>query len=188
MGREVRRVPKDWEHPKYTEETETRRGQAGSYRALFEYADRTVDQKQWDIEVKQYEKGFLKSYKDGVEWEPRGPELRYTTFEKYHGPRPSSANHMPKWADEERTHYQMYEDTSEGTPISPVMETPEELAQWLVDNNASSFGAMTATYEQWLSICKGGWAPSAVIVGGVMQSGVAFTGDQEKAKKKKGKP
>lgn len=56
----------------------------------------------------------------------------------------------------------MYENTSEGTPISPAFATPEELARWLTDNKASAFGSMTATYEQWLAICKNGWAPSAI--------------------------
>lgn len=68
-------------------------------------------------------------------------------------------NVMPQWPKEERTHYQMYEDTSEGTPISPVMESPEALARWLVDNNASAFANRTASYEEWLHVCKGGWMP-----------------------------
>jgi hypothetical protein len=60
--------------------------------------------------------------------------------------------------------YQMWEDTSEGSPISPVFETPEELAQWLAKSDASSFGSSTATYEQWLGMIKGpAWAPSLVI-------------------------
>ena len=66
----------------------------------------------------------------------------------------------------------MYEDTSEGTPISPVMETPEKLARWLVDNNASAFAGQTATYEHWLAVCKGGWAPSMIAVGGKLMNGV----------------
>ena len=67
-----------------------------------------------------------------------------------------------------RTHYQMYETTSEGTPISPVMETPEALARWLADNGASAFGKMTATYAQWLNMITGdGCAPSAAFVPGV---------------------
>jgi hypothetical protein len=70
---------------------------------------------------------------------------------------------MPDWPAEKRTHYQMYETCTEGTPISPVMETPEALAQWLVDNEASSFANMTATYEQWLTVCKGQSSVSAAI-------------------------
>jgi len=51
----------------------------------------------------------------------------------------------------------MYETCSEGTPISPVMETPEQLARWLVDNKASFFGTMTAPYDRWLEICYGAY-------------------------------
>ena len=64
-------------------------------------------------------------------------------------------NVMPEWPEEEKTHLQMYETTTEGTPISPVMDTPENLARWLADNGAPAFGSMTATYEQWLPICRG---------------------------------
>ena len=63
---------------------------------------------------------------------------------------------MPQWPDAERTHYQMYESVTEGTPISPVMETPEALAHWLADNKASAGPYMTATYDQWLVMIKAG--------------------------------
>ena len=86
---------------------------------------------------------------------------------------------MPAWPAKERTHYQMYENTSEGTPISPVCETPEELARWLADNKASSFGSMTATYEEWLPTCRGGWAPSMVMDASGIRSGVAALANQE---------
>lgn len=46
--------------------------------------------------------------------------------------------------------WQMWETTSEGSPISPVFETPEALAHWLADTGASSFGWMTSSYEGWL--------------------------------------
>jgi len=75
--------------------------------------------------------------------------------------------------------WQMWETTSEGSPMSPVLDTPEELAHWLADTKASAFGGMTATYEEWLKMIAGsGSAPSAILtVGedgkGSMQSGVA---------------
>lgn len=59
--------------------------------------------------------------------------------------------------------WQMWETTSEGSPISPVCKTPEELAKWLSDDGASSFGRDTATYEQWFLMIKAGWAPSALM-------------------------
>ena len=62
---------------------------------------------------------------------------------------------MPDWPETERTHYQMYEDTTDGTPISPVCATPEELARWLVDHHAGFFGDMEATYDYWLGLILG---------------------------------
>ena len=60
--------------------------------------------------------------------------------------------------------YQMWETTTEGSPISPAFETPKELAQWLTDNEASASGSMTATYNQWLAFIRGpGWAPSMIV-------------------------
>ena len=79
---------------------------------------------------------------------------------------------MPDWTSEQATHYQMYEDTTEGTPISPVFATPEELATWLVENNASAFAGQTATYDGWLRVAQGGSAPSAVFGSQGLQSGV----------------
>lgn len=97
MGREVRRVPADWEHP---------RDERGKFIPTYS----------WD---------------------------------------------MPQWPENEATHYMMYEDTSEGTPISPAFATKEELARWLTDTGASAFGRLTATYEQWLATIEIGFAFSA---------------------------
>ncbi len=60
-------------------------------------------------------------------------------------------NVLPQWPDAERTHYQMYEVTTEGTPISPVMETPEALARWISDNKVS----VMATHDEWLEMITG---------------------------------
>jgi hypothetical protein len=69
--------------------------------------------------------------------------------------------------------WQLWETTSEGSPISPPCETPEKLAQWLVDNNASSFGSDTLPYETWLKFIKDEqWAPSMVMDGQRLMSGV----------------
>lgn len=75
--------------------------------------------------------------------------------------------------------WQAWETTSEGSPISPVFATPEDLARWLADTGASSFGSRTATYEQWLKFIQGpGWAPSAVSQGGEFKSGVEHAADR----------
>ena len=96
------------------------------------------------------------------------------SYEEYSGARPEKSDYMPDWPESERTHLQMYETTTEGTPISPVLKTAKELARWLADNNASAFAGEGASYEDWLSMIQGGgYAPSAVSVGGVLKSGVS---------------
>lgn len=51
--------------------------------------------------------------------------------------------------------WQMWETTSEGSPMSAVFATAEELARWLADTGASIFGDSTAPYEHWLRIITG---------------------------------
>ena len=58
--------------------------------------------------------------------------------------------------------YQIWETTSEGSPITPSLPSPEELARWCVDNAVSAFGGQGASYEGWLRVAEGGYAPSAV--------------------------
>jgi len=141
MGREVRMVPANWEHPK---------NDRGNYEPLYDNYPQAVERFAKDIE------------KMG---------LAQALEENDGGPRYSNYMHP----EGERTHYMMYEDTSEGTPISPAFATAEELAQWLADTGASAFGNMTAAYEQWLSTIKRLWAPSMVIDNSGIHSGVAFT-------------
>jgi Lhr-like helicase len=151
MGREVRRVPKEWQHPK---------DERGKFIPLHGGSVST-EQRRWDEERIKWGEGFRRCYQEGVPWAAK--EAHHDcSFEEWTGERPEAEDYMPDWAEGERTHWQMYEDTTEGTPISPVFATAEELAQWLADTGASAFADMTATYEQWLATCLDGWAPSAV--------------------------
>lgn len=163
MGREIRRVPANWEHPKNTE---------GNYIPLMDGFNKRLAN--WEEENAQWQKGMQRGYgRDEAAWVPMDPKNIGTPFSEWDGERPDQKDYMPDWPEAERTHLQMYEDTSEGTPISPVCATPEECARWLADNNASAFGRSTATYEQWLATCKAGWAPSMIFGGGKgMRSGV----------------
>lgn len=69
--------------------------------------------------------------------------------------------------------YQLWSTTTEGTPMSPVFAKPEDLAVWLVENNASTFAYQTTTYENWMKfICGSGWSPTMIMHEGVLQSGV----------------
>jgi hypothetical protein len=51
--------------------------------------------------------------------------------------------------------WQMWETTSEGSPVSPIFGTAEALADWLAESGASLFGSHTADAAHWLSIIKG---------------------------------
>ncbi|MEW8051290.1 MAG: hypothetical protein AB2754_15910 [Candidatus Thiodiazotropha endolucinida] len=161
MGREVRRVPKDWQHPK---------NEHGHYIPLYDGADFSRQVKEWDEGAAKWAEGLRDDWSGG--WTPLEDDEKDMTFEDWCGPRPEAKDYMPEWPERDRTHLMMYEDTSEGTPISPAFETPEELARWLADNNASAFADMTATYEQWLSMCKQGWAPSMIGDSKGLRSGV----------------
>lgn len=69
-------------------------------------------------------------------------------------------------------YWQIWETVSEGSPISPALPSPEELARWMAGR---SWGADKGTpYETWLKFIRGpGWAPSAVGDGkGSLMSGV----------------
>lgn len=164
MGREIRRVHGNWKHP--------RRKGGEEYKPLHEGCQFKRDMFDYEQEAMKWSFGVTQRYYP--------EETRGLTLEEWAGNPPDRSNYMPDWSEHEKTHIQMYETTSEGTPISPVMETPEELARWLADNNASSFGASTATYEQWLAVCRGGYAPSMVFGANGLRSGVEHMGDKAK--------
>ena len=149
MGREVRRVPKNWKHPR----------ENGKYTPLLDYG------KSYSQVVKEYNN-------EKEEYDLAGSEM---TFESWHDKLPSPSEYMPEFPENEKLYYQMYETCSEGTPISPVMETPEELAKWLSENNASAFGSMMANYEEWLCTIKRGGAPSMYIYTNHIESGVSLS-------------
>lgn len=135
MGREARRVPARWKHPK----------KQGEYVPMHQEFPYTKEEVQEGLRA-----GWLSG---------RPP---------YYGVRV-----MPRWTPKQRTHFQMYENTSEGTPISPVMASEEDLARWLSDNRSNAFAGQTATFDQWLSTIRRGSAPSMVIDENGIKSGVA---------------
>lgn len=68
--------------------------------------------------------------------------------------------------------WQMWENTSEGSPVSPVFKTPEELAKYC-EKHVTTFGTSHfTTKEAWLKMIKIGFAPSGIMVGGEFKSGV----------------
>ena len=167
MSREVRRVPKDWIHPKSDN--------GHDIPLLMGYAK---DVEKWDIANGKWNDGYRNDYHGG--WKPLDGDEECDSYAEWNGDRPDKDDYMPDFTEGEATHYQMYETVSEGTPISPVMGSPEALAKWLVDNNANAFAGQHASYEAWLRIAKGGYACTAVMEGGVVKSGVEAFNDEAK--------
>ena len=163
MGREIRMVPVGWKHPKRNNGNLIPLHDGDSFDSLVE---------EWKREKEEWNLSSTTKH---------GYEKTCETYEEYAGGIPIKDDYMLVGVpDCDRTMLMMYESCSEGTPISPSFETPEELARWLTDNGASAFGSQTATYEQWLNVCKRGWAPSAMFSTATgMISGVAAAAIQK---------
>lgn len=78
---------------------------------------------------------------EGRIW-PEGVKEKYETWTKEEPPKGEG--------------YQLWENTSEGSPQSPVFATLEELCAWCAEN-ASTFGAFKATAEQWREMLDDGF-------------------------------
>lgn len=158
MGREIRRVPPDWEHPRTID---------GSYLPLF---DRSLDEAEaeWDREYHNWRAS-----------QPQRPD-HWQRFIAYYGDPPSrhSELYRPGWTEDQATHYQVYENVSEGTPVSPVLPTTDAVVEWLVEHGAGGIvGPMTRqAAEKFVGY---GSAPSLVIDSQGIRSGAEAMGDLE---------
>ena len=139
MGRELRKVPANWEHPKKED---------GRYHPMFKtyYQDALNE---WLEENEQWNNGTHSDLVRGVTtkeehpfyamWNGNPPDVDYYQTRKY--------------TEEELTHIQLYETTSEGTPCSPVFKADEldKLCEWAAEN-ATTFASFKVTKEQWFKM------------------------------------
>lgn len=85
---------------------------------------------------------------------------------------------VPKSWDEKENGYQIWQDVSEGGPVSPIFKKPEDLAKWMVDNDNSI--TRDTTYQGWLKFIKEeGSSPSMIGGLGGLKSGVASLYNEE---------
>ena len=148
MGREIRRVPANWAHPKYTEDTATRREQIGSYIPLLDDHAKALKGFENDIA----EKGL----KEAIDYWGGGPQSK--NYAQYDG------KPLDWW--------QAYETVTEGTPVSPAFATPEELIEYLVNGDywdqarrergtSTKQGYSRAAAEAFV---RSGWAPTMIFM------------------------
>jgi len=80
--------------------------------------------------------------------------------------------------------WQLWETVSSGSPITPVFETPEELAEYCATSKGEWFGghyAKQMDYEKWLIFIKReGWAASAVSGEDGLMVGTAYAAERLK--------
>ena len=168
MSCEVRMIKPGWRHPEHYNEYR----RCSEYRGLMTEYTRCLAR--WEEGYAKWQEGLQEDWMNSTDdvnaWKPLEDENQEWTSEK-----PDPNDYMPEWTPGEATLYVMYETTSEGTPISPGFVTLEELASWLAKNRASAVGGTTATYAQWLTTCKQGWAPTGVMLpSGNIITGVEF--------------
>jgi len=132
MGRELRMVPPNWEHPKKCD--------GRTYEPLFDGFENILAEFEKDIK----EKGLRKTVEHWCE-----------------GPNPEC---YVEYKEEDATWYQLYENVSEGTPITPPFETKEELVDYLVENG--DFWEYSWDREAAENIVGTGYAPSMIMAGG----------------------
>jgi hypothetical protein len=143
MGREIRKVPANWEHP---------RDEYGKYRPMFKKYYEDVLNEWWELH-KQWQDG---THPDILEKPERKSE--YPFYAMWAGNPPDWESYQAKkYNEDELTHIQLYENTSEGTPISPVFKADEfeELCEWAAKNE-TTFADATATKEEWMEMLNNG--------------------------------
>jgi hypothetical protein len=79
------------------------------------------------------------------------------------------ADYMPELKEGTPFGWQMYQTVSEGSPVSPVFATKDELAQWL---SSPAAGREQCSPEAARKFTEDGWAPSFVSVGGQFMRGI----------------
>lgn len=186
MGREIRRVPPNWQHPEKERFSFSTGRWEKSYQPLY---DRTCEEA-WEDWKEEYEKWIREEHDRviadyGEEKYPK--DQPYTSFCKWHGTPPTPEYYHPKWK-EEATWWQVYETVSEGTPVTPPFATQEELVDYLVangdfwDQKRREEGCTTMDCSPWSRkaaekfVYGSGWAPSFILTSKGLQSGVEAMG------------
>lgn len=155
MGREIRRVPPHWEHPK-----EEYHGKM-VYKPMF---DRSYQEAiaEWTENHNLWLEG---NHPDQQDADYDTSEYRY--YAEYDGDPPSVDTYRPHWDEAKATWYQIYETVSEGTPVTPPFETQDELVNYLTTHGTFWDDQPWSSKAANNFVRGSGWLPSGVIMNGV---------------------
>lgn len=143
---ELRFVPENWSHPKDEKGLFLPlRGESFSK----EIADYKEEKEMWNNP-----RGFKKKIMgESFSWVPKEEDEKKFSFEDWHGKCPEEKDYMPEFSDQERTHCQLYETITEGTPITPVMGSSAEVGRWivkhLISDRKNPFTGMSHPFYGW---------------------------------------
>lgn len=166
MGREVRRVPSNWEHPKISKSDYRTGRMVESFQPLFDRSF-TAEAREWMDKALAWDNG---TDPDCAEHKADHP-----FYWVWAGDPPDPAYYRPDWPEGTATHYQVYETVSEGTPVTPHFATKAELVDWLVENGDDWDQKRTAEGRQgsvgWKrehaeAFVERAWAPSMILSNG----------------------
>jgi len=153
MSRKIRHVPENWEHPKNSN---------GRFKPLHD--DYIGSLKYYKEEVEEFisrmteiiQKGKVKVY-DRVFVDVR--ELYEYEVEDGQMNPPDINDYMPNgnW-------YQLFEEVSEGTPLSPPFATKKELVEWLINNKDYCGHQWTKPQAEGIVKCE--YSPSMAMING----------------------
>lgn len=130
-----RRVAPDWEHPKHE-----RWGRV-VWKPLEDGTRLLADQAEWDLWLEKWNEGLVSDGSNG-RWKPIPDDCFVAGMEVYYGKRPDPADYSPAWTPEQATAWQVYEEVSEGTPISKVYPDLDTMAREIAQEYGHSFEAM----------------------------------------------
>lgn len=174
MGREVRRVPASWEHPKREHRDRT------DYLPMHNENFHAAAQ-EWIASCQLWAAG---KHPDQLKYKDRGTP-KY--FWQWTTNPPAEEFYLPYDPTDRAlcSHYQVYETVSEGTPVTPAFATPEELVDYLCTEGDfweqqrarhNKRPVQPYSREAAEQFVKDGWAPSFVMQakGGksTLQSGI----------------
>ena len=144
MGREIRRVPADWEHPK---------DEHGNYIPMY---DQSYDEAlaEYNAELEAWNNN---THPDILN-DPK-VKVTYPNFKDWKAGPPDKNTYRSRiFKEEELTHIQLYNTTSEGEPISPLFKADEfeKLCEWAAEN-ATTFADYKAPKDSWIKMLKDGY-------------------------------
>jgi len=178
MGRELRKVIPNWEHPK----EQKYNARTGSYEDHF----MPLYDKSYEDAIAEWVRNYLLwesgTHRDQLSGSAKGTK----TYAEWDGDAPERKYYRPHWNESEATWWQVYETVSEGTPVTPSFATKEELVEYLVangdfwDQQRRKEGDSAMPCGQWSRkaaenfVFGSGWAPSMVVENGIVKTGVEY--------------